>query len=220
MPMRRPRPTTAGLPAISHPIKADAATMALIDELNGWRNAGGKLVRPGDNLQAVIAQSIAGETIVLLPGTHQRDLAAVVDKAVRIVGLSATIMGPGTLLDVTGADAEIIGLRLVRTGRAAAQGAIRLAGTGGRVWGCTVESAAPAGIRVEGDYCAVQDCKFAASTAAVAGDADVYWADGATFGICCGSLWGRTAGTFALDYRAIDQMTEAANGVAAIINVR
>lgn len=220
MPMRLPRPTTAGLPAISHPVKADPPTMALVDQLNAWRNAGGKLVRPGDNLQAVIAQAVAGETIVLLPGTHQRDIAAVVDRAVRLVGLSATIEGPGTVLDVTGDDAEIIGLRVVRTDRVAAEGAIRLAGTGCRVWGCTIQSAAPAGIRVEGDYCAVQDCKFAADSLAVAGDADVYWADGATFGICCGTLWARTAATFALDYRAIDQMTEAANGVAAIINVR
>jgi len=194
--------------------------MALVDQLNAWRNAGGKLVRPGDNLQAVIAHAVDGETIVLLPGTHQRDVAAVVDRAIRLVGLSATIEGPGTVLDLTGNDAEVIGLRVVRTDRAAAEGAIRLAGTGCRVWGCTVQSAATAGIRVEGDYCAVQDCKFAASSVALAGDADVYWADGATFGICCGSLWGRMVGTFALDYRAIDQMTEAANGVAAIINVR
>ena len=220
MPMRRPRPTTAGLPAISHPMRADAAMMGLVDQLNAWRNAGGKMVRPGDNLQAVIAQAIDGETIVLLPGTHQRDVAAVVDKAVRVIGLSATIEGPGTVLDVTANDAEIIGLRVVRTGRVAAEGAIRLAGIGCRAWGCTVQSAAPAGIRVEGDYCAVQDCKFAADSAATAGDADVYWADGATFGICCGTLWSRTGGTFALDYRAIDQMTEAANGVVAIINVR
>lgn len=220
MPMRLPRPTTAGLPAISHPMRADAALMALVDQLNAWRNAGGKLVRPGDNLQAVIAQAVAGETIVLLPGTHQREVAAVVDRAVRIIGLSATVEGPGTLLDVTADDAEVLGLRLVRTGRATGEGAVRLAGTGCRVWGCTIESAADAGVRVEGDYCAVQDCKFQASAAATAGDADVYWADGATFGICCGTLWGRTAATFALDYRAIDQMTEAANGVAAIINVR
>ena len=220
MPLLRPRTTNGGLPGLAFPPQADSGIKAMVNQLNSWRVSVGPLVRPGDNLQTVVNQCNDGDTITLLPGTHQILSAITVDKRLRIVGNGATVQCAGTAMTLTGADAEVLGVKFIRTGRTASEGALRLVGTGCRAWGCTVQSAASAGIRVEGDYCAVQDCKFLASSAAVAGDADVYWANGATFGICCGSLWGRTAGTFALDYRAIDQMTEAANGVAAIINVR
>lgn len=220
MPLKYARTYKGGLPAISQPIKVDPPTIALVNEINGWRRAAGVVVRPGDNVQALLNQCIDGDTVLLLPGTYPLLAALTVAKRLRIVGHGATLQGATNLLDVTANDAEVCGLSLHRTSRTAAQGAARLAGNGCRVWGCTVRSASPAGLRVEGDYCGVQDCKFLADGAAVAGDADVYWADGATFGICCGTLWSRTAGTFALDYRALDQMTEAANGVVAIINVR
>lgn len=220
MALMRPKTTTVGLPAVAHSLNSDPATMALVDHINAWRVAAGILVRPGDNIQSAVNQCNDGDTITLLPGTHQLNYAVTVNKRIRIVGAGATIQCSGTVFDVTANDAEVYGLIIVRTGRVAGEGALRLAGVGNRARSCTIQSAASAGIRVEGDYCAVQDCKFLASPFAVVGDADVYWADNATFGICCATLWSRTAGTFALDYRAIDQMTEAANGVFAIINVR
>jgi hypothetical protein len=123
---------------------------------------------------------------------------------------------------LAGDDIEIHGLQAWRTDTVVGGEAIRVEADACKLAECTIRSASTYGINVVAgaDYTCVQCCKFLPDAAHIAGDSDVFFANGATFGVVCGTMWSRTAGTFALDYRALDLMSEAANGDASMINVR
>lgn len=216
-----------GLPTPLQPPPTGSASLdmvlqGLLSDLAAQRRAWGILLRPSDDIRLAVQSCQAGDTIVLLPGVYTPGGAVTVDKRVRIVGVGALVQRAGVVMSVTADDAEIIGVQFERTDRVAASPALLLSGAGTIAKDCTVKTASGIGIQVAAtaDYASVQGCKFLPSSSHVAGDSDVYWSDGATNGTACGNMWSRTAATFVLDYRAIDNMSEAANGVAGIINVR
>ena len=222
--------TTRGLglplpkqPPLTGSTPVDLALQALVSDLAANRRSWGILVRPGDDLNAVIASCSDGDTVVCLPGTYQLAAVVTVSKRIRLVGFGAQLVRDGgVVLNITADDAEVHGLQVWRKDRVAVSPAVLVGGLGVLVSGCTIRSASGFGLQVAAtaDYASVQGNKFLPDSAHIAADADVYWSDGATNGTACGNIWSRTAATFVLDYRAIDNMSEAANGDVAIINVR
>ena len=200
----------------------DRALLALLDDRRFFRQQVGAILGPLHDLAASLVPMQDGETVLLLPGQYDIRSPVVVNKRVRIVAHGAVFKGTGTLLQLDAMDIEVHGLQLWRTDTAVGGAAAIINADSCKMAECTVRSASTWGIYVElgADYVCVQCCKFLQDSGHVAGDADVYFANGATFGVVCGTMWSRTAATFALDYRGIDAMSQAANGAAPLINVR
>lgn len=201
----------------------DAALFALFNDRVAMRQMLGVVLSPLDSIASAIASCADGDTIVLLPGTYSVSTTVAVNKRVTLLGINAWVYGAGLLMDLTADAARVQGLGFYRTDRVTVGtdgAALRLTGAGCVAQQCVVQTAGPRGIQVDGLYCSVQGTQALAASGRVAGDSDVYWSDGATNGTACGNIWSRTAGTFVLDYRGIDLMSEAANGDVAILNVR
>lgn len=226
--MRYPSTRNVGstIPQMTLPtgnLTVDYALRALFDDRTRLRNMCGIVLNPSDNLANALRASADGDTIILLPGEYDCYQTYTVTNRITILGIGATIVGNGVLMQVSGDQAQIRNMgfrRLDRTTTAGTSAAVKVTGTAVLVDACTISTPGPIGLQVDGNYCSAQNNAFLANANHVAGDSDVYWSDGATYGTACGNVWSRTAGTFVVDYRWVDNLTESANGNAGIVNIR
>lgn len=203
--------------------RTDEAIRYVLAAVNGLQSEVGIYMTPEHDLEAVVGAVAEGETILLLPGTYYFSGQPTIDKRCTLVGAGrAIIKFHDDWLEVSASDVVLRNLEFQRQDTRANSSSrfVRLTGDRCRVDGCLFDSGASQTVRVDGDYCAVTDCKFLPNSERAAGDADVYYADGATYGIVAGNQWSTTAATYVLDYKTATNMSEAANGPAAIINVR
>lgn len=222
MPLKFAATRGIGLSQVKSPPKTndrdvDLAMSAFAGQLGNLRTACGIVLTPANDVSAALAACMDGDTLLLLPGTYliHRDL--VIAKSVTLRGLGATLeFDEQALVQVTANRVALDSLRFVS--RSGAADWLQVSGDNCMLRNLSLDVDATRAVSVTGNFCGVQGCSFD-GTRPVAG-ADVYFADGATYGIVCGTMWNGTAGTFSLDYRAIDLTSEAANGPAAIINVR
>lgn len=201
----------------------DYVLRALFDDRTRLRNMCGIVLNPSDNLANALRASADGDVIVLLPGEYDCYETYMVTKRIIILGVGATIVGNGVLMEISGNEAQIrnVGFRrLDRSTVRSGDAAVKVTGTAVVVDACVISTPGSIGLQVDGNYCSAQNNAFLANASHVAGDADVYWSDGATYGTACGNVWSRTAGTFVVDYRWVDNLTESANGNAGIVNIR
>jgi hypothetical protein len=217
-------PLAVQIPPSTTLLPVDSALQFLVAQLGAWRQRAGVVLQPGDDLSALTACK-AGDSVVLLPGQYDVRQTITLPSRIRLFGWGATLAGSTLLVNVTGDDVQLVGLQFVRTDRVAAAATaacVSISGDGAQVANCLFQSASPYGLYVAGNYCGAYLCKSLPDSNRVAGDADLYWADGATNGTCCGTLFSRSpAGAWALDYRAIDGMTQDANGLSpTIVNIR
>jgi hypothetical protein len=204
-------------------LSVDTALRALFQDRLRLRNMVGVVCAPSDDLVNMFRACNDGDTILLLPGIYDAYSTITVDRSINILGLGATIRGEGLLLDLQADQCEIRNVGFERTTRVAAgptSSAVLVSGNAALVDGCVISTPGPRGLQVDGDYCSAQNNRFLENASRVAGDSDVYWADGAIWGTACGNMWSRTVGSFVLDYRWVDNLTESANGNAGIVNVR
>lgn len=227
--MRYPSTRNAGsvIPQMTAPtgnLAVDYALRSLFQDRSRLRDMIGIVLNPSDNLANALRASADGDLIILLPGQYDCNETYNVTKRITILGFGATIVGNGLLMEISADEAQVrnVGFeRLDRTTSIITQNAaVKVTGTAVLVDGCVISTAGPIGLQVTGDYCSAQNNAFLANAGHVAGDADVYWSDGATLGTACGNVWSRTAGTFVIDYRWVDNLTESANGNAGIVNIR
>ncbi len=225
MPMQRTSTRGTGLASVKAPMRSgskdtDLCLQAWAQSLQVFRDVAGVVLTPGDDISAALSACRDGDRVLLLPGTYFLRRSIAVSKRVTIMGYGATLeFDAGASLSVTADYAVLEGFACVQR---AASGLVPafLTVTANRVLlhRLFVDVDADQAVRVTGDYCSVQACRFDGSRPALG--SDVYFADGATYGIACGIMWSAAAGAYSLDYRAIDLTSEAANGPAAIINVR
>lgn len=226
--MRYPSTRNVGtvIPQMTTPtgnLTVDYALRALFEDRTRLRNMCGVVLNPSDNLSNAFRACEDGDIVILLPGEYDCYETYTVTKRVIVLGIGATIVGNGLLMEVSGNEAQIrnVGFRrLDRSAVRAGDAAVKVTGTAVLVDACVISTPGSIGLQVDGNYCSVQNNAFLANANHVAGDADVYWSDGAILGTACGNIWSRTAGTFVVDYRWVDNLTESANGNAGIINIR
>lgn len=226
--MRYPSTRNAGsvIPQMTPPtgnLSVDYALRSLFQDRNRLRDMCGVLLNPSDNLANALRASADGDIIILLPGEYTCNETYAVTKRITVLGIGATIVGNGVLMEVSGDEAQIRNLgfrRLDRSAIRAVDATVKVTGTAVLVDACVISTPGSIGLQVDGDYCSAQNNAFLANASHIAGDADVYWSDGATLGTACGNVWSRTAGTFVIDYRWVDNLTESANGNAGIVNIR
>tara|TARA_R100001594_G_scaffold129498_1_gene168129 strand:- start:93 stop:749 length:657 start_codon:yes stop_codon:yes gene_type:complete len=84
---------------------------------------------------------------------------------------------------------------------------------------CVFEGTVDRSVIVSGDYCAIRMCRTIKDASHPGSGVDFYFNDGATYGIVHGSMWSQSR-THVLSYRAADNMSQAANGPSAVLNVR
>lgn len=205
------------LPPKTNDRNVDLAMTAFAGQLGNLRTACGIVLTPANDVSAALAACMDGDTLLLLPGTYliRRDL--VIAKSVTLRGLGATLEFDGTArVLVTANRVTLDGLRF--ESQVDTTDWLSVSGNNCMLRDLSLDVDATRAVSITGNFCGVQGCSFAGTRPAAG--SDVYFADGATYGIVCGTMWSATAGTFSLDYRAIDLTSEAANGPAAIINVR
>lgn len=211
-----------GLPTVKSPMQTgqrdvDLSLSAFASQLAVLRAACGIVLSPLDSIAAALKAAADGDRVLLLPGTYVTSDSITIDKSVTIIGYGARIeFGGAATLSVTANRVTLCGLSLVSVDQAADW--LSVSGDNAMLRDLFVDSAATRAVSITANFCGVQGCAFAGSRPA--GGADVYFYDGATYGIVCGTMWNQSAGSFSLDYRAIDNTSQAANGPAAVINVR
>jgi len=196
----------------------DLSLSAFANQLANMRAACGVVLGPLSDISAALSACKDGDRVLLLAGTYTLSRDLVVDKSVQVVGSGAVLeFENGASLFVTAADAVLENLRFT----ALADSYLTFAAISGdrcTVRNCTFTVDGDKALYVSSNRVGVQGCRFYGTRTAAG--ADIYYADGATHGIVCGTMWNGDVATFSLDYRAIDNTSEAANGPAAIINVR
>ena len=226
--MRYPSTRNVGsvTPQMTQPtgnLTVDYALRALFQDRVRLRNMCGVVVNPSDGLGNVLKSCEDGDILILMPGEYDCYETLTVTKRIIVFGFGATIVGNGLLMDIAADEAQVRNVGFRRLDRSASRGTdatVKVTGDAVLVDGCVISTPGSIGLQVDGNYCSAQNNAFLANASHVAGDADVYWSDGATLGTACGNMWSRTAGTFVLDYRWIDNLTESANGNAGIVNIR
>lgn len=201
----------------------DTALRATFLDRMRLRNLCGIVVQPGDGLDNVMRAVEDGDVVIMLPGEYDCYSTISVSKRIILLGIGATIVGNGVLLTVDANEAQVrnVGFRrLDRVTLPAEPAAVIVNGDAVLVDACTFSTPGPVGLQVNGDYCSAQNNMFLADASHIAGDSDIYWQDNAVLGTACGNIWSRTAGSFVLDYRWVDNLTESANGNAGIVNIR
>lgn len=212
---------TASLPTGN--LSVDTALRALYQDRTRLRNMCGVVCSPSDDLDDILRACEDGDTVLLLPGIYDAYTTINVIRSISIVGLGAIIKGEGLLMDLQADECDVRNVTFERTDRVAAgptSAAVLVSGNASLVDGCIFSTPGPRGLQVDGDYCSAQNNRFLENASRQAGDSDVYWADGAIWGTACGNMWSRTVGSFVVDYRWVDNLTESANGNAGIINIR
>lgn len=196
----------------------DLSLSAFAGQLAIMRAACGVVLTPVDNIASALKAVADGDRVLLLPGTYVVSGSLDIDKSIVLEGHGATLeFQNGSVLRVSASDAVLSGLTFSALGGALPVFA-SVSGDRCEVRDCKFAVDGDVAVLVSGNYCGVQGCRFSGTRTAAG--ADIYYADGATYGIVCGTMWNGDAATFSLDYRAIDNTSEAANGPAAIINVR
>lgn len=222
MPFQRAQTRGVGLAQVRAPQRSGHATADFVlqsfaQSLQYFRTAVGVVLTPDDDIVAALVACKDGDTVLLLPGTYVVRRNLTIAKSVTLRGLGATLELDGqALVQVTANRVTLANLSIVS--RSGAADLLSISGNNCMLRDLYLDVDATRAVSVTGDYCGVQGCSFAGTRPAAG--ADVYFADGATYGIVCGTMWNGAAGSFSLDYRAIDLTSEAANGPAAIINVR
>jgi pectate lyase len=204
-------------------LSIDTALRATFLDRTRLRNMFGVVVQPADGLDNAMRACETGDVLILLPGEYDCYSTISVSKQITVLGIGATIVGEGVLLTVDADQAQIRNIGFRRKDRSASRGtsaAVIVNADAVLVDACTFETPGQCALQINGNYCSAQNNMFLASASHIAGDSDVYWSDGATYGTACGNIWSRTAGTFVIDYRWVDNLTESANGNAGIINIR
>jgi len=201
----------------------DFARRALAEETDRFARAWGAVVCPPDSIALAIRAAPAGGVITLLPGLYKVRTGVTVDKRVRLQGFGRVVIESAeeTALYLTGDGAGACGLVLQNaTSNTGVTPLVSVSGNRARLCDCTLNSDGTACVNVEGSGCVVSGCRFDSSAAhSGVGDSDVYYANAATNGQTYGNMHSTTR-QWVLDYRAVDNMSEAANGRSAIINVR
>lgn len=219
--MRRPA-FAPGLPAPAMPrpsgsAATDQAFADLVYQLGGYRRGFGAVARPGDDIGAIARSLDDGDHLLLLPGTYSLRESLAFTQRVHLYGIGRAIVTyTGTVATFSGAKSVVRGVEFVRTSRGAGAGAVHLTANYCKVEHCTIESAGAYGVYVTSSQAAVLGCMFTGSL--TVGDADIYYENGATYGIVSGNQWSGLAGTYVLDYQNLMNMSEAANGPS--VNVR
>lgn len=222
MPFKLAQTRGVGLPQVKAPMRTgerpvDLSFSAFAAQLAVMRTAAGVILSPLDDIGAALKALADDDRVLLLPGVYVVRTNIYVAKRLNIIGYGARLEFDGNAaLSVHANRATLQGLQIVS--RSGAADWLVVDGDNVMLRDLLLDVDATRAVSVSGNYCGVQGCAFAG--ARPAGGSDVYFADGATYGIVCGTMWNGTAGTFSLDYRAIDNTSEAANGPAAIINVR
>lgn len=224
MPLKLAKTRGTGLPNVPAPMPlrdstTDFVLRSFAQQLGNFRRAAGVVLAPDGDIAAAFAVCADGDRVLLLPGTYVVTRDLVVDKRLELVGSGAVLeFAQGVSLLVTASDVVLRDIVFVCRNTSAPVSFATVSGNRCTVRNCSFDVDADRAVSVTGDYCGLQGCRFTGART-VAG-ADVYYADGATYGIVCGTMWNGDVATFAVDYRGIDQTSEAANGPAAIINVR
>lgn len=204
-------------------VTIDTALRAAFLDRMRLRNMCGIVVQPADGLDNVMRAAEDGDVIIMLPGEYDCYSTISVTKRITVIGIGATIVGNGVLLTVDADEAQIRNVGFRRLDRVALPlepAVVIVNGTAVLVDACTFSTPGSVALQVNGNYCSAQNNMFYSDAAHIAGDSDIYWQDGAILGTACGNIWSRTAGTFVLDYRWVDNLTESANGNAGIVNIR
>lgn len=214
---------TPQMPPPTGNLNVDTALRAAYLDRVRLRNMCGIVVQPADGLDNIMRACEDGDIVIMLPGEYDCYSTISVTKRVTIYGVGATIVGEGVLMSIDADEAQIRNVGFRRKDRVtlpSEPAAVIVNGTAVLVDACTFSTPGPVGLQVNGDYCSAQNNMFYSNASHAAGDSDIYWQDNAVYGTACGNIWSRTAGTFVLDYRWVDNLTESANGNAGIVNIR
>lgn len=200
----------------------DFSIEALRESVSGFATAFGRIVCPKNSLGTAVNESVTGDVIVLLPGRYKLANGLDIDKTVSVRGFGRVVLeGSGTMITLSGVESELQGVRVEHSSsETGADALIDVTGARACVRNCVIDGNFDDGINVTASGVCVQGCRFEdSSTHGGTGDSDIFWADGATNGQALGNMHSTTR-QWVLDYRAVDNMSDAANGRSAIINVR
>lgn len=206
-------------PVLSGIVGVDLSIQALSDEVAALvprRRIGAS---PERALSGLIKGARAGAVIRLEPGFYEfksgldidtDDITLIADGRVRF-------RGSGTVVTLTGERCALVGIEIETTSD---DPAVAVVGSHCSLDRCRLTGPASQGVNVDADYCAIRNCSFMDdATHAGLADNDIYYEDRAAYGIVSGNKWSSTR-EYVLSYKTGDNMSEAANGPATIIDVR
>lgn len=196
----------------------DLALRGVVNDIN----AALKGIGPGSPLSGVIKGTRGNAVIVLRAGFYELKAPLVIDTddVTLVAEGRVRLRGDNTPVVLSGERCALVGIEVESRATELTGVAVSITGDHCSLDRCRVTAPCGIGVDVDADYVAIRGCSFMDDSGhAGAGDFDMYFEDGATFGVVCGNKWSATR-QFALSYNALDSMSEAANGPAAIIDVR
>jgi hypothetical protein len=199
-------------------VGVDHSLRQMKEDLNERYQRRGVEVSPLDSLAGAVRAAITGEVIRLLPGEYRLPNALTLDKEVTIEAIGRVrITCDGNAFNITGAYVTLRGLHFKQTGTTATE-TLDIQASHCSIEACTFEGAQQNAVLIDADYCRVMMCRFVDDISHGV-FADIYYDDGADYGIAVGNKWSSTR-TYVLSYMTGTNLSEAANGPAATIDVR